>query len=461
VRHHARHPGRAPLILYFSSAWAGEPEVSGTVGANLHFGTDTCEVASAGDCRFLELRDLLVAGLAARGDLSEGVSWRLETVARLGTGTAVVEAGDASDVQRVQPVTLEVPQAVVRLRDVLPGVDLGIGQQRFAWGTTDGMQPLDVVNPYDLRDPTRFDRRLGIPALAATATRGTASLDVVYVPLFRPARLPDEIDLLDDAEELFDFSDVGGGDVELGTLETRTDVPDPRAGFAAIAARASWGAPFADLSDVFWRGRDSLPQAGGEARLVGFATGTDRVDVGLPVVSPTMTVAGAGARGELVAEIVGSAELAVVLPQRTVVTAPRAQLEALVDLGVLDELPDPLPETVTQDGEPYARWVVGLDRLIGRFALAGQWIHGLPTERTASGIGDYGALAAVVTLSDPVQLRLLAVSDLEGWLASGELAVLHADAATLTVGVTQAGGSGTLGDLQPVSRLSLGVEAAF
>jgi hypothetical protein len=438
-------------------------DAGGSLGFHLHFATAECGPAGIADCRWLDLDDLVEAGGHARGKLSDGVDWRLAGVLRLSPALGIGEAGDAADGERVQPLTLDVDEAVVAMRNVVPGVDLRVGQQRFAWGVSQGVVPLDVVNPPDLRDPTRFDRRLGTPAIAILAHHGIAALELVYTPVFRPARLPAGIDLLAGADELFDFADMGAGDVDVGSLETRTTVPDLRVGFAGAAARGSIAAPFADLAVVAWHGVDPIPQVGGEARILGYATDTGRVDVGVPVVYPFLTIVGAEARGAVVAEIVGSAEFAMVFPESEAVTASPAQLRALVDLGLLDAMPDPLPTTIIQDGRPFPRWVVGLDRVIGRFVLDGQWIHGLPTERQGPDVRDYGSAAVIVTVADPVQVRVFGVSDLEGYLVGGELAVLHADAATITLGTTQVDGpaGSALGRLHGASRVSIGVEAAF
>lgn len=445
------------MILFFALA-AHAGEAGGSASVNLHLST-RCEVVA--DCRLLDFQDLVVLrGFFAEQPV-EGVGLYLEGALRLDPAPDAEEVGATSNVQRVQPLTLEVPEAWVEL-EVAPAVDVRVGQQRFAWGVGLGVNPVDVVNPYDLRDPTRFDQRLGTPAVSARLHHEQAGLELVWLPLFRPARMPVEIDLLEDADDLFDFSDVGGGDVDLGELETRTTFPDDRLGFQSFAARASLAAPVADLALVFFHGRDSLPQVGGTAVLVGFPGG-NRVDVGIPVVYPRMTLLGAEVRAPLFWELGAWAEVALVLPERVVVTASRAQLEALVDLGAIEEVPDPLPETVIQDGEPIPRWVVGIDRLLGRFSLAAQWIHGLPHERRAEELSDYAALSAAVTLADPVQLRLAGLSDGRGWLAGAHLAVLHRDTATVTLGATLVDGpdGSALGQLRQVSNATLGVKLPF
>ena len=62
----------------------------------------------------------------------------------------------------------------------------------------------------------------------------------------------------------------------------------------------------------------------------------------------------------------------------------------MVTLGTPDAVPDPLPVVDTQDGEPYLRWIVGAERLIGPVYLNLQWLHGFPTERCNDELKDYG-----------------------------------------------------------------------
>ncbi len=390
------------------------------------------------------------------------MGYRVDGLLRLHQQTGIVEAIDSEQYRLIQPFTLDINEAWVEARG--DWLDVRVGQQQIAWGVADGMNPVNVVNPYDLRDPMRFDKRLGTVAATARLHHKQAAFEVVYVPLFRPARLPEALDILENADSLFDFSDVGGGDIELGELETRTTVPDNRIGFNSVGLRASVAAPWADLAVVFYTGKDSLPNVGGESRLVGFGSVDDRVDVGIPVVWPSVTLAGLETRAPLFWDIAGWVEGALVLPQELVVTSNVAQLESLVRLNIIDEVPDPVPRTVIQDGRPYVRSVVGLERFFGRVQVNAQWLHGLPTERSAGDIRDYGALAMLFTISDTVKLTTRGTSDFTtGVLAAGQLDVLHGDALTITVGGTFAIAppDTALGQLTPLSNVHLGTSFKF
>ena len=49
---------------------------------------------------------------------------------------------------------------------------------------------VDNLDPDDLEDPWDFGRHLASDALSLTAWLGEASLQLVALPFFRPARLP-------------------------------------------------------------------------------------------------------------------------------------------------------------------------------------------------------------------------------------------------------------------------------
>ena len=72
-------------------------------------------------------------------------------------------------------------------------LDLKAGIQRFAWGRLDEYPPNDLLNPWDytqyLRKPLE-DRKIGVPSLSTSLTRGQWTCETVWVPVFVPYRLP-------------------------------------------------------------------------------------------------------------------------------------------------------------------------------------------------------------------------------------------------------------------------------
>jgi hypothetical protein len=452
------------LVALAGPAWAGEIDAKGEVSAALHFGVAECGPAGVADCRWLDFQDAAVIGGTVDARPTDGVRARIDGRVRLHPLQGAAEVGDTSLGQRVQPLTIDVTEAWIAFEEALgPGVDVRVGQQRFAWGSALGVHPTDVASPYDLRDPTRFDVRLGAPAVALRGTHRSFGAELVWTPLFRPARMPAEVDLIEDAADLFDFSDMGAGDVDVGDFETRTEFPDGRVGFAGVGGRFTLAVPAFDVALMAWRGMDSLPQAGGEARIIGFQADDDRVDIGVPIAYPSLAVVGGDLRAPLPGDVGFWVEGAVMFPERVVVTASRTQLQALVNIGTLDEVPDPLPETVMQDGRPYPKIAAGFDRTFGRVMLAAQWIHGLPTERQAKDLTDSALLIVGWSVTDVVRIDGRGLVGPAGWLGGVDVSVLHRDAATLHVGATLADGreGSALADLRALSNVSAWVEAAF
>ncbi|MCO4744313.1 MAG: hypothetical protein KC912_05955 [Proteobacteria bacterium] len=452
------------MLGLLASLALAAPDAGGRLETHLRLGTAGCTPSTAADCRWLDFQDLLVLRGRLEDAPNDGISWRVRGAIRLRTPTGVDEVADASDNTRIQPLTFDLDEAWIRMARVQdPVVEVIIGQQRHAWGVADGISPVDVVNPYDLADPTRFDKRLGLPTASLSLRGGRVAAEAVVAPLFRPARMPGELDILADADTLFDFADLGAPNVELGELETRTDVPDARLGFAGAGLRLSAQTPDVDLALVGYRGRDSLPQVGGEALLVGFASNSDRVDVGVPVVYPVFWMAGLEAKAALPGDIAMWVEGGAFLPEETAITARRGQLDGLVGLGVIDEIPDPLPRTVIQDGQVFGRWVVGIERFFGRALINAQWVHGTPLERSRGEIKDYAALAVQVTASDTVQVLASGLTDFEGAMGTVELHALVRDQVELTMGTTVAtgGSESTIGRIAPLSHAHFGAEIAF
>ncbi|MFT6146777.1 MAG: hypothetical protein ACJAZO_005172 [Myxococcota bacterium] len=452
----------ASLFVGMTSSQAGEVDAKGSVASTLRVGVVDC--GQVADCRFLDFQDLIVVGGQLDVDVVPDVPVRLDAALRLHPIQGAGTLEDTQFVNQIQFLSVDLNEAWVGIEEVLgTDIDLRVGQQRFAWGTGLGIQPTDVVNPVDLRDPTRFDQRLGTPAVSLLWAKGKANLEVVYTPLFRPARMPVEVNVVDSAAELFDVSDIGGEGVEIGDFESRTVFPDGRIGFAGVGGRFAFATRAVDVSVMAYNGYDSIPQAGGDARIIGFQTDNDRVDIGVPLLYPELFIAGGDLRAPLPGDLGFWAEGVAIFPERTTVSSSRDQLENLVRIGTLDEVPDPLPETVVQNGRVYPRTVVGIDRAFGRVLVSAQWIHGLPTERSAPDVRDYAALGAGIAISDVTRLDLSAISDFEGVLGTADLSVLHRDAATLTLGTTViTGASGSaLGDLRSLTHVRGGVSVVF
>ncbi len=442
-----------------SVAQAADVSATGRAEANLRLGLADC---SAG-CPWVDFHDAAVVG----GDLRVRFDRRVRVVVsgdvRAHGPSDATSLGESGEIEVLRPFSVKLHEASVSLDGLGPRwLDLGLGVQRVRWGTADGLSVVDNVNPYDLEDPTRLDARLAVPMVQLLAHPGAFAAQLVVVPFFVPAALPtDHVDVLAGARELFDVPGQNATDVR--EVESRVTMPTNTVLDAGLAGRLSLATGPGDVGLSWYHGRDSLPQVGGELLLTGFSTDNDRVDVGIPVLYPRVDIGGLDARAELPAELGGWVEVALVLPERTSASMSAAQLQALATLGAIDEVPDPIPSTVTQDGEPFPRAVVGLDRSFGRVYLNVQWLYGFPTERAWSELGHYGLATLRLTLADRWIASVRGVTDGGGLLGAVEVRYLHGDAAEFWVGATWIGGSGesALYGFRGVSNVGSGVEVKF
>lgn len=427
------------LALLISAAWAQEPpELNGHVASNLRLGTHDCVLAEFGDCAFLDFRDTVVAGLQVRSGEPGRWATTLDADLRLHGPTAATDLDGASTVLLVQNASLKVHTLSL---EVLWGRgepwQLEVGATRVRWGSADGVRPVDVVNPYDLEQPGRLDQRLATPmAVLRKGIGGVHVVEAVVTPFFLPALLPSQgVDLVGQSGQI-GLDQLGADQAEIGTLEDRTDVPGPTLLSVGAGLRWAWFSPtLGDLALSVFHGRDSIPQVGGELRLIGFGGGSDRVDVGVPLTYPKVSQAGLEWRRPVVWDVTAWVELAVVKPSVTTVTFNRAQLDALERLGVLDAVPDPVPRSVSQDGRVYPRVVAGLDRGFGPVYVNLQWLYGFPTERQRADLRHYGLAYVRWNLRPALALDVHAVTDGRGVMAGAELQWLVHDRAELGVGV--------------------------
>ncbi len=74
-------------------------------------------------------------------------------------------------------------------------IDIRIGKQQIIWGKADGVFITDVISPKDLREfllPEFDEIRMGITAVKFDYYIGDSTLELVWVPVFSPTRMPDE-----------------------------------------------------------------------------------------------------------------------------------------------------------------------------------------------------------------------------------------------------------------------------
>jgi hypothetical protein len=453
------------LVGLASVSWAQEVETGGHVAINLRLSL-ACNAASfVGDCPWLDFHDAAVVGGFVDVRHQDKAAARLAVDLRLHGPSAISALEDAGDPQLSQATSLKLHDAWVALYDVgIQGFDLIAGARKLNWGSGAGFHPVDVVNPYDLENPTRFGERLAIPLLGAELHRGSFAAELVVAPWFVPAWLPaDGVDLMSDGEEVLAELDTGTDGVEIRDLESRVEREDDRLAEVSVGARVSWASPAGDLALSFYRGRDSLPQVSGEVRITGFSTDNDKVDLGIPIAYPRVMQFGAEWVGELPWLLTGWVEAALVFPEATQATFSQSQLESLERLGTIDEVPDPIPSVVTQDGRAFGRWVVGLDRGLGPVYVNVQWLHGFPTERQREDLRDYGVLGMRWSAAPNLAFSGQLLSDARGALTGARVDWLYADVVEVWAAISYgfAPPESSLYAFRGMSHVGLGTQIRF
>jgi len=90
------------------------------------------------------------------------------------------------------------------------------GIQRFAWGRLDEYPINDLLNPWDYTRfilPSLEDRKIGVPSLSANLNKGNWSLDMVWIPLFVPYRLPQPNERWFGDSAISDLTGIPGAEV--------------------------------------------------------------------------------------------------------------------------------------------------------------------------------------------------------------------------------------------------------
>ncbi|MDZ7706645.1 MAG: DUF1302 family protein [Trueperaceae bacterium] len=113
-------------------------------------------------------------------------------------------------------------------------IELTAGNQRLFWGSTDGVNPVDRLNPRDLSVPPD-EEKLPVPMVHLRAwLEGDVNLQVALLPVFVPSEPPNE-----------DWRDDDGPTVPPGVTVTemrpvREELPDAALENLQLAARAQW-----------------------------------------------------------------------------------------------------------------------------------------------------------------------------------------------------------------------------
>lgn len=87
-----------------------------------------------------------------------------------------------------EPVELLLGEAFVRLFDLVPGLNLGLGRQLVHWGAADAVNPTNLLCAPDYTDPITWDaRRPAWLAHAEYAPLPAVGFELAWRPVFEPA----------------------------------------------------------------------------------------------------------------------------------------------------------------------------------------------------------------------------------------------------------------------------------
>ena len=134
----------------------------------------------------------------------------------------------------------------------LGSVELSAGQQRRTWGSTDGVNPVDVLNPSDLTFPPDA-RKLAVPMLHAAAYADDVTVELALLPVFVPAQRPDA------RWSQPRLPEPPPGASLVGVLPPEEHLPGAELGNVQFGVRTTIDLQAADVSATYFRGFKSQP----------------------------------------------------------------------------------------------------------------------------------------------------------------------------------------------------------
>ena len=276
--------------------------------------------------------------------------------------------------QYIQPLGLELREAYIDAYGLFTDdLDVRFGRQRIAWGTADGVNPTDNINPDDLEDIFNFGEHLGSDAVSATYYLDDFTFQGVYVPVFTPAALP-----FGDWITAFtpDLSLPPG--ITIGEMDAKIILPENVISETqSFAFKVGTNLLDYDLSFSYYNGRDDLPLLTNAVLTPIDTLGT--VSANTEMSFPRIQVVGADFAGSL-GDVGFWGEGALFFPQKTFVyvTFPHPEY------GMVTQ------QEVALDDKPYFKYIVGADyTFTNGWYINGQFLHGFVHERSSENLNDY------------------------------------------------------------------------
>ena len=326
------------------------------------------------------------------------------------------DIGSLSSRRLIDPFRIEAHALYIEARDLLPGLDIRLGQQLAQFGVGDQFNPTNNVNANDVEDPLLFgDQLANIMARADWYFKGLQVTGILIpvakastVPLsgrdglMNTGRLPfidDELRWRVHAEQAagvnFGYPTV----VRSATPELPAPSLENMQGFFRVGG---WVAG-QDIAISYYRGFSDIPQAAANHTVQDLTlacnpndpedciSGVLNTDVRL--VYPRMQVFGLNMAGEV--PLLGNLappfgyrlELAVVQPQAQSITVTQDEIAFSIITEPAGEYEYELEgggRPLVLDARPFAKWTLGLDYTLGRHLyINAQWVHGMLDEMGA------------------------------------------------------------------------------
>ena len=410
-------------MLYYllKLALGASPDFGGEFQSHVHF-------SPQGD--LVDLQDSII--FSPRLQFKGNIDLMIDLDLRWSPFLSLDQIEDSQYIEKVQPLSIRTEELWIQTEST--HFDTVIGMQNVLWGTGKGVSQINWMAPLDLRNPTKFSEHISVFALKLNAHKDALSSELIVQPWFTPALLPqNDISLFPTAAESFSLD---GQTLDVRSQQGNLTVPDPTWKNLQLGTKINLHKSQFDLSIFAFHGRDSLPQANGELLLMGFQTDQDRVDIGVPLIYPEVSTIGSSGSVVLPLDILSWFEVAYVRPEATKLTASLRQMQALESLGTISEVPAPLPSVTTQNGEPYTKWLLGLERYFGNLIISGQWMHGLFIERQNVELSDYALINADWAIRPTLRWNNSVITDGSGLFLQSDLHWLLQDELDLGIGAT-------------------------
>ncbi len=356
---------------------------------------------------------------------------------------------DLSDKSKLNPLDIDLREAYFDVYDfIIPQLDLRVGRQRHAWGTADRLNPTDNLNPYDLEDIWDFGRHLSSNSIKLTYYWRDFTLSGVFIPYFTPLHAPEAsvMEAFMPEINLPSSQNIGALTTNLiyGNIEDELSLPERHIKNAVYGFRLEKPFGAFNTSVSYMKGYDILP-----APFKTVVTSTDLSLFPLPDtikldVYSHLCFAPQHVIGLDVAGAIGNVgvwgEAALFMP------------EEIVNKTQLAGFPIAFDDSVTVEGTPYVKYIVGMDyTFTNGVYLNAQYLHGFFHER-GNELSDY----LVVALDIPAFRNRISFSPLNaslqikdfgdirnnyGWVLMPEVSYTGIDNAGFTVGARFIDGS--------------------